>query len=154
MAHTQKQFSQGVLALPLNQHGQFLITLRNDPDEPQWHRKWQVTGGGIEHGESPEQALSREVKEELSVSFRILFPYPIAKSHVWNLEHIELHVLLLCYIIDIGRQVPHIDGLENLKFKWIVPAEVNRLSILPLTDDFLFAAEQIVGNYNLISTLS
>lgn len=146
--------SQAVLGLPFNNNGQFLITLRNDPKHPQAHNKWQVTGGGIEPGETPETALGREIKEELGVAHRILFPYPIAKKWTWVVNKRHHHVLLLCYIIDIGNQPVSLDYRENLKYRWINAIEVNKLQILPLTDDFLFEAETIASNYNLLKALS
>ena len=32
-----------------------------------WPGRWSMFGGGIEHGETPEEAVRREVKEELDV---------------------------------------------------------------------------------------
>jgi len=35
--------------------------------KPDYKKTWQLPGGGVENGESPEQAAVREVKEELNV---------------------------------------------------------------------------------------
>jgi len=35
--------------------------------KPNYKKTWQLPGGGVENGESPEQAAVREVKEELSL---------------------------------------------------------------------------------------
>jgi len=153
MSADSQHLAQGALGLAINKQGQFLITLRNEPRHPQTHRKWQVTGGGINFGESPEQALIREVQEELSVTPKILFPYPIAKTWVWQLSNGNFHVLLLCYLIDIGIQVPKVDGKENLAFRWIKPDELSNLEYLPLTDDFIFEAQKLIVQHDLLSAL-
>jgi len=43
-----------------------LLILRDDKPECSYPLHWQIVGGGIEEGESPEEALTREVKEETS----------------------------------------------------------------------------------------
>ena len=100
MAKTQHMLT-GVLGLCVNEQGQFLVTQRNQPKDPEVHGKWQIPGGGMEFGETPEQTLSREMQEELNVSCRILYPYPIARVSVWDLQDKMLHVTLLTYIVSI-----------------------------------------------------
>ena len=36
--------------------------------KPNYKKTWQLPGGGVENGESPEQAVIREVKEELNLN--------------------------------------------------------------------------------------
>ena len=74
----------GELGLPIRKDRKFLITRRDSPQKKSWHNKWQVAGGEIEFGETPEQALSREIHEELGVSARIIFPYPISAKTFRN----------------------------------------------------------------------
>lgn len=50
-----------------NDKGEFLLYLRdNKPDIP-YPNHWDLVGGHVEEGETPEQALIREVKEELGI---------------------------------------------------------------------------------------
>ncbi len=154
MAADSHKMAQGSLGLPVNKNGEFLITLRNEPQHPETHNKWQVAGGGIEFGETPEQALAREMQEELSVSVRLLYPQPIAKTRVWRLNNGSYHILLLCYLVDIGIQTPKVDGEENLEYRWIKPADIHVLEYLPLTDDFIFEAETLIKRHNLLAKIS
>lgn len=127
----------GVLGLAVNKDGKFLLTQRNQPKDPEVHMKWQIAGGGMEFGESPEQTLARELQEELHVSARILSPNPIAKTSVWDLKDHPFHVTLLCYVISIGDQTPVIGDSETLAFKWYTPNEIATLDCLPFTREFV-----------------
>jgi 8-oxo-dGTP diphosphatase len=53
-----------------NDEGKFLLYLRdNNPDIP-FPNHWDLIGGHIEEGETPEEALVREVKEELDLDLK------------------------------------------------------------------------------------
>lgn len=70
-----------VVAAILEQHGQIFIGRRS---ERQSHPlQWEFPGGKVEPGESPEQALTRELEEELGIRnatgheiLRYTFQYP------------------------------------------------------------------------------
>src|SRR3989344_3979737 len=94
MRHKQIIAALGII---INDEGQFLITLRNDPDNPRAHHKWEIPGGGVEDGETFEQAVIREVKEEIGVVIELL-PYPsinvpVAIQDPHNLERKKLDYL-------------------------------------------------------------
>ena len=148
----------GVLGLPINNKGQMLLTQRQAPKRKFWDGKWQLAGGEIEFGETPEQALAREMLEELGVSSRILFPYPIVKSIVYEKgRHIDLdtdvHLTLLCFLVDIGNQKPTLDNdpeKETADFRWFFPEEIHKLPCLPLTTDFVDEAQKLMKKHKLL----
>ena len=148
----------GVLALPINRKGQLLLTQRRAPGRKFWDGKWQLPGGEVEFGESPEQALAREMREELGVTVKILFPYPIVRSIVYKKgKHIDLdvdvHLTLLCYLVDVGYQTILLDNdpeQETKAFRWWYPEEVKKLKSLPLTDEFIEAAGMIIKSHKLL----
>lgn len=49
--------------------GQLLAARRSSP--PELAGQWELPGGKVEHGETPEEALHREIAEELGVSITI-----------------------------------------------------------------------------------
>jgi 8-oxo-dGTP diphosphatase len=53
--------------LLFDRDGRLLIYLRDDKPEIPFPNHWDFFGGHVENGETPEQALVREVKEELGV---------------------------------------------------------------------------------------
>jgi 8-oxo-dGTP diphosphatase len=59
-----KEIAQVLL---FDRDGRLLIYLRDDKPEIPFPNHWDFFGGHLEAGETPEQALVREVKEELGV---------------------------------------------------------------------------------------
>ncbi len=148
----------GVVGLPINQKGQMLLTQRQAPHRKFWDNKWQLPGGEVEFGETPEQALSREMQEELGVSTRILLPHPIVKSIVYEKgKHMDLdtdvHLTLLCYLVDIGDQKVSLDNdpeKETKAYRWFDPKEVPNLACLPLAKEFVEEATRLAKIHKLI----
>ena len=151
----KKQIFIGVLGLAINKKGQYLLTQRNEPDNKRIDGKWQLAGGGLEFGETTEQTLAREMEEELQVSARILFPYPIVRTHVYDhpQKGAKVQVLLMCYLIDIGGQKPKIGDPETKKFGWFSPDEAQKLDYLPLTIEFVTEAEKIIKKEKILNML-
>lgn len=54
-------------ALLFDRNHQLLIYLRDDKPEISFPNHWDMFGGHVEVGETPEQALVRELKEELNI---------------------------------------------------------------------------------------
>lgn len=85
---------------------------------------WEFPGGKIRPGESPEEALTREIAEELGV--RIVVERPLAFLH-WRYP--EKRVLLLFQLCRIAAGVPR--ALECAAVRYFSPAEVAALPLAP-----------------------
>src|SRR5690606_36053822 len=59
-----------------------LLAARRGPDVPHAGR-WELPGGKVEPGESPEGALVREIEEELDVTARLLERVDGPEPHGW-----------------------------------------------------------------------
>jgi 8-oxo-dGTP diphosphatase len=53
-----------------NDMGEFLLALRDNKSWIPFPNHWDLIGGHVEDGETPEEALVREVKEELDIDLR------------------------------------------------------------------------------------
>jgi len=53
-----------------NENGEFLLALRDNKSWIPFPNHWDLIGGHVEVGETPEEALIREVKEELDIEIR------------------------------------------------------------------------------------
>jgi 8-oxo-dGTP diphosphatase len=53
-----------------NEKGEFLLSLRDNKSWIPFPHHWDLIGGHVEEGETPEEALVREVKEELDIDLK------------------------------------------------------------------------------------
>jgi 8-oxo-dGTP diphosphatase len=85
---------------------------------------WEFPGGGVEEGEAPEDALVRELTEELGVTISVTAPVTFA----WHRDN-ALAVLLLFYRASIVTGVPY--GREGQELGWFVASELANLPTPP-----------------------
>ncbi|MEK9173722.1 MAG: NUDIX domain-containing protein, partial [Patescibacteria group bacterium] len=78
----KQQMAIVVIGLIKNEKGEILLQKRLDPLIPAAHEKWEFPGGRIDFGESPEEALIRETREEVGCGIRIQQLLPLVQSPV------------------------------------------------------------------------
>lgn len=85
---------------------------------------WEFPGGKIENGESREDALKREIKEELDVEVKIE-KYLCTVDYDYPNFHLTMH----CYHCCVSDGV--IKLLEHLSAKWLTKDELKEVKWLP-----------------------
>lgn len=146
------------LGLPISKDGsKVLLTQRHAPGNPAWHNKWQIAGGGVDFGETMEEAVLREMYEELRVKVKIIHPYPIVKTSIWYAdesdEKMDTQVILISYLVDIGDQVPdlsHDPDWETSAYGWYTLDEAHKLDFLPLTLSIVEEAFQLLDAHDIL----
>lgn len=147
----------GVMGLAVKSDGRFLLTQRHQPDTPAWHNKWNIPGGGVEFGEDPRDALDRELWEELRVKPRLLLPHPFPVNITWldkDTHHgFDFHLLMLCYLVDIGNQEIDLSGdpeQETAAYQWYSLDELDSVECLPQTPETVRAGLALLKQHATI----
>jgi 8-oxo-dGTP diphosphatase len=89
-----------------------------------WRDYWEFPGGKIEPGETPEEALIREIREELDVGITVL-------GHLCDVEYDypEFHLSMQCFRCRIDKGEPKL--LEHEAAKWLGRDELYSVGWLP-----------------------
>jgi mutator mutT protein len=104
--------------------GRVLIAQR--PEGKQLAGLWEFPGGKVDPGERPEQALIRELKEELAidVSEACLAPFVFA-SHAYE----SFHLLMPLYLCR--RWTGVVQAREHSALKWVRPSQLSDYAMPP-----------------------
>lgn len=95
---------------------------------------WEFPGGKIEDGETPEQALIRELEEELGISTKSACLAPISfASHSYE----TFHLLMPLYVCRKWQGTPV--AREHAALKWVRPQALRDFQ-MPPADEPLIAA--------------
>ncbi len=100
-----------------NSAGQILISLRDE----KLHQGglWEFPGGKVEADESVEQALARELKEELDINIESAVPL-ISIKHMYPDLAVQLHVY------RVNSFAGEAKGCEGQAIKWVYPDELTQ----------------------------
>ena len=86
-----------VVAACITMRDLVLLSLRRDPEIVGEHPKWELPGGKVEFGETPEEALQREIAEELNLEVRPLSLIPYIQTNIWEKRGARKHYAIVCY---------------------------------------------------------
>lgn len=118
----------GVKVLLRNRKGEYLFIERTKKLESGDRAQWDIPGGRTEEGELLDEALRREVREEIGVDIE-------GAPQLVNAQDIfvpakDLHVVRLTYTLDFDVDIQEVKlSDEHQNMAWLTP------------DDALFATE-------------
>lgn len=102
--------------------GKVLLTRR--PDDVSQPGFWEFPGGKVDPGESPQEALCREMREELDVEVLVGSIYEVVfYRYDWG------PVLILAY--ECQLLTDRLRDLGVAEHRWVLPSEMANFEILP-----------------------
>ena len=113
-----------VAAALIDTDGRVLIAQR--PEGKALAGLWEFPGGKIEPGERPEQALIRELREELGIDVNAacLAPF-VFTSHAYD----SFHLLMPLYLLR--RWSGTVQRREHAALKWVKPSQLSDYPMPP-----------------------
>ena len=113
-----------VAAALIDPDGRVLITQR--PEGKAMAGLWEFPGGKLHEGETPEQALVRELREELAVETKNSCLAPLAfASH----DYADFHLLMPLFVCRVWQGEPQ--ALEGQALAWVRPARLRDYPMPP-----------------------
>jgi len=125
---TEVQSITVVAAVIRDDHGNILLARR--PKDRHMGGLWEFPGGKMDAGEAPEEALRRELSEELGVSVGHLRPITFAVH-----QESGLRILLLFYSAEITSGT--VTAREGQDVAWVAPDRLPAFEMPPADADLI-----------------
>lgn len=124
-----------VAAAIIEKEGKYFATQRGYGD---FKDGWEFPGGKVEPGEQPEQAIIREIKEELESTVSII-------KFLCTVEHDypKFHLIMHCYLCQLEEGNLHL--VEHEAARWLLPEQIDSVGWLPADIKVVNALKKELG---------
>ena len=116
-----------VVAAIIRKEGRIFATQRGYGDWKDW---WEFPGGKMEAGESPEDALVREIREELSAEISV-----DKFLHTVDYDYPAFHLTMHCFLCSLKGEALHLN--EHEAACWLGADELGSVRWLPADEELL-----------------
>ncbi len=110
-----------VVAAIIRKEGKLFATQRGYGDFKDW---WEFPGGKMEPGETPEEALIREIREELSTEISV-DEFLCTVEYDYPAFHLTMH----CFLCSLLTEALHLN--EHEAAQWLRNDELDSVNWLP-----------------------
>jgi 8-oxo-dGTP diphosphatase len=100
-----------------------------------WKDWWEFPGGKMEEGETEQEALVREIKEELSADIHV---GKLLDTVEW--DYPEFHLTMHCFMCTLSHDAMHLN--EHEAAKWLNMTTLRSVKWLPADEALLPVIEK------------
>lgn len=101
---------------------------------------WNLIGGRVKIGENSEQAIIREIKEELGCECEVKKAFKFSENF-FEFQDKKYHEILLIYRVKLEEKAMFNQFQDKLIFQWFTKEELEKLTIKPY-----FTKELLLNN--------
>ena len=116
-----------VAAVIFDEQGRIFATQRGYGEWKDW---WEFPGGKIEAGETLQQALKREIHEELDAEIEVG-----ELLRTIDYDYPTFHLTLRCFKCKLSES--HVTLLEHEAAQWLAPSELHSVRWLPADEEII-----------------
>jgi 8-oxo-dGTP diphosphatase len=121
----------------INEYGKVLINER--PVGKDYAGYWEFPGGKVDEGETPEEAIIRELKEEINIDVTGSCLAPLSFTEK---QYDNYYVVVLLYVCR--RWDGHIMPMEEQELAWVNPKEIDNFNLLPADKSFFASLRELI----------
>ena len=121
-----------VVAAIICRDGRVFATQRGYGD---WKDYWEFPGGKVEPGETPEEALKREIREELSTEISV-DEFLCTVEYDYPKFHLTMH----CYLCSLLTEALHLN--EHEAARWLDKDQLDAVEWLPADKDVVCSLKE------------
>lgn len=116
-----------VAAIIFDEQGRIFATQRGYGDWKDW---WEFPGGKMEARETPQEALRREIREELDAEIEVG-----ELLRTIDYDYPNFHLTMHCFKCRLADG--HVTLLEHEAAKWLAPSELDSVKWLPADEEII-----------------
>lgn len=126
----KKKVKENALAVIVDNDNKILLLKRAEEPDTWMPNKFSFVGGGIEKGETPEEACKREIKEETGLNINKFVESFTIQRHESSIEYV-----FACRYN--GDPTDVVLNHENTNYGWFSVSEINYLDVVPHLKEYL-----------------
>lgn len=126
------------IALVKDDQGRILLQKRIDPLIIGADGKWELPGGRIDYGETPEEAAVRECMEETGCEIKIKRLIPKIQAPIWSrVDGKEQQGFVICYEAELIAGTPKPLDKKVSEVGWFLEEDIAKLDTLRGIKEFI-----------------